>query len=330
MYDDDKIRDFLVGVGDEITDTMAQLLEDEQFAGIANLLIYQTATGGKRLRPALAILTTQALGGKKEETLELAATFEMIHQASLAVDDVVDGDFLRRGKPSTPAVFGMGAAVMGGTTLFSLAIKLGLDRNVAIGRLLSNTLVKMATGNSEEILVRKHFDIDQYLRVIRLKTASLFKAPCQMGAIVARANDLQQLAAKTYGENVGMMYQVADDLVDVLKTKTYDKPIGDMREGKVTYPVIHTYKTTQRDDIKETIEAFRKKKQLSQDDWILLFDSMDKNESIKATEELITQYRDQAIQSLGVFPDNKYTQMLKILPDYMKNALLSEIPERSS
>ena len=213
---------------------------------IRQIAEYIIGSGGKRLRPVLVLLATKACCGNTKSVdgaqIILAAVIEFIHTATLLHDDVVDESDLRRGQESAHAVWGNAASVLVGDFLYSRAFQLMVDvDSMAVMRVLSNATNLIAEGEVEQLLNMHDPDVDEarYFSVIEKKTAKLFEAACQVGAILADRPDLEAPMAE-FGRELGIAFQVADDVLDYTSdSATLGKNIGDdLAEGKPTLPVI--------------------------------------------------------------------------------------------
>ncbi len=203
---------------------------------------YIIGSGGKRLRPMLVILASQACGYQGKDHVTLAAIIEFIHTATLLHDDVVDDSDLRRGKESAHAVWGNAASVLVGDFLYSRSFQMMVGVNsMRVMEVLANTTNTIAEGEVEQLLNMHDPEVSQerYFSVIEKKTARLFEAACQMGAVLTGRNDLEASLA-TFGRELGTAFQVADDVLDYMAdTDTLGKNSGDdLAEGKPTLPLI--------------------------------------------------------------------------------------------
>jgi octaprenyl-diphosphate synthase len=205
---------------------------------------YIISAGGKRIRPVLVLLLANAYGYEGAAHHELAAVVEFIHTATLLHDDVVDESSMRRGRQTANALFGNAASVLVGDFLYSRAFQMmvGLD-NMRVMQILSDATNVIAEGEVLQLLNMHDPDVTQesYLKVIRSKTAKLFEAAAQLGALVAGANDAQVDAAGEYGRSLGTAFQLIDDVLDYAGDATeIGKNVGDdLREGKPTLPLIY-------------------------------------------------------------------------------------------
>ncbi len=202
------------------------------------------SAGGKRLRPLLHLLAARALGYAGDDHVQLAAVIEFIHTSTLLHDDVVDESDLRRGRKTANALWGNAASVLVGDFLYSRSFQLmvELDR-MPVMRILADTTNEIAEGEVLQLLHVANPDTDEaaYLRVIERKTAVLFAAATRLGAVLAGADPARQHAMARYGLELGMAFQIADDVLDYDgDAAALGKNLGDdLAEGKATLPLIH-------------------------------------------------------------------------------------------
>ncbi len=210
---------------------------------IPELAGHLIAAGGKRIRPLLTLASAALFGYKGTRQYQLAACVEFIHTATLLHDDVVDDSDQRRGRSSANALFGNEAAVLVGDFLFSRAFQLMTeDGSLEVLRILSGASAVIAEGEVLQLAAVNDVDTDEahYKRVIAAKTAELFAAACEVGAVVAERSPAECAAMRNYGMNLGMAFQIADDVLDyAAKRERLGKSLGDdFKEGKMTLPVI--------------------------------------------------------------------------------------------
>ena len=214
---------------------------DSDVALVRQVAQYLVSAGGKRLRPALLLLASGALGYRGENRFELAAVIEFIHTATLLHDDVVDASDLRRGRQTANAAFGNAAAVLVGDFLYSRAFQMMVEiGDMRVMEVLAEATNTIAGGEVMQLMGTHDPDVDEarYLEVIRRKTAKLFEAAARLGAVLSGRRDLEEgLAA--YGRHVGTAFQVIDDVLDY--SGDLGKNLGDdLAEGKPTLPLIYT------------------------------------------------------------------------------------------
>ena len=206
---------------------------------------YVLSSGGKRVRPALLLLAARLCGYEGDQAVPLASVVEFIHTATLLHDDVVDSATLRRGMASANTLWGNEASVLVGDFLFSksfsLMVRVG---SLDILRVLSNATTVIAEGEVLQLLCTGEIDLteQQYINVVRAKTAILMSAACEAGAILGGADQAQQKALADFGLELGIAFQFMDDLLDYTATEEeFGKSIGhDLEEGKITLPLIQT------------------------------------------------------------------------------------------
>jgi len=245
----------------EVDEVIRRRLSSE-VALIDQISHYIIGAGGKRIRPKLVLLSSAALGFRGPERFELAATVEFIHTATLLHDDVVDESSLRRGRQTANALFGNAASVLVGDFLYSRAFQM----MVSAGRMrvldvLADATNVIAEGEVLQLMNMHDPDlsVEDYLRVIRYKTAKLFEASMQLGAVLADAPAEVEQACAGYGRSLGTAFQLVDDLLDYEgDTKALGKNVGDdLREGKPTLPLLVAMErgtSAERDMIRHAIE----------------------------------------------------------------------------
>ena len=214
---------------------------DSDVALVRQVAEYLVASGGKRLRPALHLLASGALGFRGESRFELAAVIEFIHTATLLHDDVVDASELRRGRQTANAAFGNAAAVLVGDFLYSRAFQMMVEiGDMRVMEVLAEATNTIAGGEVMQLMGTHDPEVDEarYLEVIRRKTAKLFEAAARLGAVLAHRPELEEGLAE-YGRHVGTAFQLIDDVLDY--SGDLGKNLGDdLAEGKPTLPLIYT------------------------------------------------------------------------------------------
>jgi octaprenyl-diphosphate synthase len=225
-----------------------------RIALINQISSYIVEAGGKRIRPRLVLLFAQALGYDGPAQYELAATVEFIHTATLLHDDVVDESSLRRGLATSNAIFGNAASVLVGDFLYSRSFQMMVSvGNSRVLEVLADATNVIAEGEVLQLMNMHDADlsVDDYLRVIRFKTAKLFEASARIGAVLAGATPEQEDACATYGRALGTAFQLVDDLLDYEgSSEDLGKNVGDdLREGKATLPLLVALQRAGADEI---------------------------------------------------------------------------------
>jgi octaprenyl-diphosphate synthase len=205
---------------------------------------YIISAGGKRIRPLLVLLVANAYGYRGTHHHELAAVVEFIHTATLLHDDVVDESALRRGRATANALFGNAASVLVGDFVYSRAFQIMVGiKDMRVMQILADATNVIAEGEVLQLLNMHDPDVseERYLQVIRSKTAKLFEAAAQLGAVIAGASDIEVESAAEYGRSLGTAFQLVDDVLDYSgNAADIGKNVGDdLREGKPTLPLIY-------------------------------------------------------------------------------------------
>lgn len=276
---------------------------------IPELAGHLIAGGGKRMRPMLTLACASLLGYPGTRHHNLAAAVEFIHTATLLHDDVVDGSGMRRGKRTANLIWGNPASVLVGDFLFSRAFELMVeDGSLKVLRILSHASAVIAEGEVEQLTAQRRIDTDEdhYLQIISAKTAALFAAACRVSPVVAEASEDTELALECYGKNLGIAFQLSDDVIDYSSdTATMGKGVGDdFRDGKMTLPVILAYARgtdTDRAFWRSAIGGDR----TSDEDLAHATALLRSTDALADTIERARQYGRRAIDALGMFPASK-------------------------
>ena len=274
-------------------------------------------SGGKRLRPLLTSCSFQMCKDSNDDErkyIGLAAAVEFIHAATLLHDDVIDKSKNRRGSLSANEVWGNNTSVLVGDFLFSRAFQLMAKYgNIAVLKILSDTSVVISEGEILEIQNDKDPTINEdiYFKVINGKTASLFSAACQVGAMCAKINQEKIDALKSFGTNFGMSFQLIDDAIDYSSSTTMlGKNVGDdFKEGKITLPIILAYLRSndyEKEFWKKTIRHLDQNK----DDFSKAIEIINKYKCIEDTIDRAKHFANIAKDSLGIFDDSEYKEIL--------------------
>jgi len=298
-------------VASDMNGVNAVILERMQskVALIPELAGHLIAGGGKRMRPMLTLASANLLGYPGTRHHKLAAAVEFIHTATLLHDDVVDGSGMRRGKRTANLIWGNPASVLVGDFLFSRAFELMVeDGSLKVLRILSHASAVIAEGEVDQLTAQRRIETDEdhYLDIISAKTAALFAAACRVSPVVAEASEEAELALECYGKNLGIAFQLSDDVIDYASdTETMGKGVGDdFRDGKMTLPVILAYARGNMDD-----RAFWRSaiggERVSDDDLAHAIALLKETEALGDTIERARQYGRRAIDALAMFPASK-------------------------
>jgi len=272
------------------------------------------AAGGKRLRPMLTLACARMCGYEGERHVGLAGCVEFIHTATLLHDDVVDESNLRRGAASANAVWGNKSSVLVGDFLFSRAFELMVeDGNLDVLRILSQASSIIAEGEVLQLVTANDTETTEadYLEVIRSKTAKLFAAAAEIGAVVAERPKDEWRALDAFGHNLGMAFQLVDDVLDYsARQATLGKAVGDdFRDGKITLPVVLAFNAADAAEKafwRRTLEDLEQKKS----DFRRAVVILEKSGALTATVERAREYGLKARQALEPFPDSEIKSAL--------------------
>lgn len=276
---------------------------------IPELAGHLIAGGGKRMRPMLTLACANLLGYPGTRHHKLAAAVEFIHTATLLHDDVVDGSGMRRGKRTANLIWGNPASVLVGDFLFSRAFELMVeDGSLRVLRILSHASAVIAEGEVEQLTAQRRVETgeEQYLEIIGAKTAALFAAACRVAPVVAEASEDAELALECYGKNLGIAFQLTDDVIDYASdSATMGKGVGDdFRDGKMTLPVILAY-ARGSDEERVFWQAAIGGERVSDPDLAHAIDLMRSTDALSDTIEHARRYGRRAIDALAVFPASK-------------------------
>ena len=283
---------------------------------------YLRASGGKRVRPALTILANYAVGGdgSRYNSIRMATVMEFLHTATLVHDDIIDDADTRRDRPTVNAVYGNETAVLMGEWLYMSAFETSLaERSLPILDILTAVTRKMTEGELLQLTLLGRTDVSEsdYLDVLERKTAYLFSACCEVGAIMGNANEAERMALSNYGLNLGTAFQLTDDLLDFTASDdTLGKAAGvDLLAGKVTLPLIY---------LLESDKSAREKVERVIADGT--YDNVSRSELLNAVQRVgglerararADEFAEAARSALDVLPNSEYCEALKSIPTYV-------------
>ncbi|MEP6911571.1 MAG: polyprenyl synthetase family protein [bacterium] len=301
---------------------------------IAYLGEYLRESGGKRVRPALTILSNYAVGGDgaSYNSIRMATVMEFLHTATLVHDDIIDSADTRRNRPTVNALYGSETAVLMGDWLYMSAFETSLaERSLPILDILTRVTRKMTEGELLQLTTLDRTDIteQQYLDIIERKTAYLFSACCEVGAILGGAgapasskSDLSDIeperkALRDYGMNLGMAFQLTDDLLDFTSTdETLGKGAGvDLLGGKVTLPVIYLLASDGSASGKvQTVISERGYNSVTRGELLEAVDQAGASEQARVRAD---EYAEAARTALDILPESEYSESLRAIPTYV-------------
>lgn len=280
--------------------------------------IYQS--GGKRIRPALLLMAAKLFGYQGRKAKYYAAVMEFIHTATLIHDDIVDEATLRRGQTSANSLWGNDVTVLVGDYLYvrsmGLAIEMG---NLQVLQVISDVTLRMIEGMIVELTRAGDLSIseDEYLDILRRKTAYLFSGCSKIGAVLAEAGEEQQQLVADYGLNLGMAFQVVDDMLDfVADQKVLGKPVlSDLKEGHVTLPVLYALKAEPR--ATAIVQSVIERKALDDVSRKEILDLVRRHRVLEMTQQVAEDYSRRAKRTLEPLPDSVQKDSLLALADYV-------------
>ena len=278
------------------------------------------AGGGKRLRPALLLLSAKLFPGSERAAIRLGAVVEIIHTATLVHDDIIDEAKTRRGRPSANTQWGNSKCVLAGDWLYMQAFKIAVEeRNFRILDVLIELTQKMVEGELLQIeKLGQIITLEEHLDLIFRKTACLFSVCMRLGAVLGRATEEQEGRLAQYGRDLGMAFQIVDDVLDLTASEqVLGKPVGsDLREGKATLAVIHALERctpAERQAIETVLRegAFRS---VTHEQVLAI---LNRYESVDAALARASEYAEAARLGLYGFPESEIKRALLLIPDYV-------------
>jgi octaprenyl-diphosphate synthase len=324
------LNNLAAATGKEIFDLLQEDLVavEREFGGysvsnvqaITEIGEYLRQGGGKRLRPALLLLAAKLLNYQGRGAVRLGAVVEIIHTATLVHDDIIDDAETRRGRPSPNTIWGNPKCVLAGDWLYMQAFQISLEeRNLYVLDLLTELTKQMVEGELLQIeKLGSLISRDSHLDLIYRKTACLFAVCMQLGAVLAGANQEQQLLLREYGRAVGMAFQITDDVLDLTASEVVlGKPVAsDLREGKATLAVIHALeRCTPEERVQiQTVLEQRAFNGVTHQDILAI---LTRYESITAANQEAAKFAEHAIAQLQSFPENGFKRALLWLPQFV-------------
>ena len=285
---------------------------------------HHLSSGGKRLRALLTLESAKLTGFKGEKRdINLAACVELIHSATLLHDDVIDDSELRRGVKTTNSIWGNQSSILVGDYLLSRCFEMMVeDGDLEILKLLSSTSAKIAQGEVLQLQHKGEADLleETYIDIINLKTASLFSAATKTGACLSDSNEKEKKALESYGRNLGLAFQIADDALDYYaKEKLFGKEVGkDFFEGKVTLPLIIIFQKGNYEE-KNFLYNIMKKKNRTEEDFSETLALIYKYKAVETTFKKAEYFVNVSFDALAIFPDTEDKKILQNLTSFSLN-----------
>jgi len=298
---------------------------DSKVSLIKKMSDYHLRSGGKRLRALLTLGSAKLAGYDQKGTrdINLSACVELIHSATLLHDDVIDESDLRRGIKTSNALWGNQSSILVGDYILSRCFEIMVDDgDLEVLKLLSSTSSKIAQGEVKQLEHKGEADLleETYIDIINLKTAALFSAATKTGACLAGSNEKEKSALESYGKNIGLAFQIADDALDYYsKEIIFGKKIGkDFYEGKVTLPLIIIFQRADSDERNFLIETF-KKTERNKKDFEKTLELIKKYKAVEDSLQRAEYFVNVSHDALGIFEDCNEKKILQNLTGFSLN-----------
>ena len=285
---------------------------------------YHVKSGGKRIRPLLTLASAKLCGYKDgNRDINLAACIELIHNATLLHDDVIDNSELRRGNKTANSVWGNHSSILVGDYLFSRCFEMMVeDGSQEILKLLSSTSSRIAQGEVLQLEHKGQIDLleETYFNIINMKTAALFGAATRVGACLGNKSKKEKDALESYGKNLGLAFQIAYDALYYFSSKTiFGKEIGkDFYEGKTTLPLIIIFQRGNDEERNFLKEIFKKKKR-NEDDFSETLALINKYKAVQASFKRAEYFINVSYDALGIFQHSEEKKILQNLTEFSLN-----------
>jgi octaprenyl-diphosphate synthase len=283
---------------------------------------YLRASGGKRVRPALTILSNYAVGGDgaRYNSIRMATVMEFLHTATLVHDDIIDHADTRRNRPTVNALYGNETAVLMGDWLYMSAFETSLaERSLPVLDILTRVTRKMTEGELLQLTLLGKAEIteEQYLDVLERKTAFLFSACCEIGGILGGATDTQQTALRDYGLSLGTAFQLIDDLLDFTSSDdVLGKAAGaDLLGGKVTLPLIYLMESDP--SMADLVRSVLRAGDYGPGSRESLSEAISRTGTLARARRVADSYAEKAQAALDCLPESAYADSLRTIPSYV-------------
>lgn len=289
---------------------------------IAYIGDYLRESGGKRVRPALTLLANRAVGGdaRQPNVVRMATVMEFLHTATLVHDDIIDNAETRRNRPSINSRFGNQTAVLMGDWLYMSAFETSLqERSLAVLDILTAVTRKMTEGELMQLTLLGRADVseEQYFDVLRRKTAYLFSACCEIGALLGGCGEEERAALRDYGMNLGTAFQLVDDMLDFTSDEdVLGKAAGvDLLEGKVTLPLIHLL--GEKPELAKAVQAVMREGSYGEFSRASLIREAEKAGALERSRARAAAFAEAASSSLDGLRQSEYSEALRAIPSYI-------------
>ncbi len=314
----------LVGGKLDIVSQMIELKLKSKISLIHKMTSHHLNSGGKKIRPLLTLASAKLCGYKDgSRDINLAACVELIHSATLLHDDVIDNSDLRRGLKTANSIWGNQSSILVGDYLFSRCFEMMVeDGSVEILKLLSSTSSTIAQGEVLQLEHKGEIDLleETYFNIINMKTAALFAAATRVGACIGNKSKKEKDALESYGKNLGLAFQIADDALDYFsKKRIFGKEIGkDFYEGKTTLPLIIIFQRSNNEERNLLKEIFKKEKR-NEDDFSEILSLINKYKAIQVSLKRAEYFVNVSYDALSIFEDSKEKIILQNLTGFSLN-----------
>ena len=311
----DLLRDDLTAIEAEFErDTISSV------SAITDIGAYLRAGGGKRIRPALLLLSAKLLGYDGPGAVRLGAVVEIVHTATLVHDDIIDEAEIRRGRPSANTTWGNSRCVLAGDWLYMQAFKIALqERNLKVLDVLIDLTQQMVEGELLQMeKLGKCVNQQEHFDLIFRKTACLFATSMRLGAILGRAGEVEERRLEDYGRNLGMAFQIVDDVLDLTASEEIlGKPVAsDLREGKVTMAVIHALERCTPAE-RELVETVLRERAFQSVTHPQILEVLHRYGSIEAAHARAAEYSEAARSAICPFADSEIKRALLWVPEFV-------------
>ncbi|HID71828.1 MAG TPA: polyprenyl synthetase family protein [Thermoplasmata archaeon] len=282
---------------------------------------YLIKAGGKRIRPSFIFLAYKSVGGENiDEVLPISAAIEFIHTASLIHDDINDHSEVRRGTAATHVAFGPIKALVAGDFLFVKAFEIGGRYDYEIIKIIGRACTNLAEGEILQNEIKGKTDVDkkEYLNIISKKTASLISACLEIGAVLGKAKPIWRSSLREFGINIGLAFQIVDDVLDILgeKEKTGKLRGMDLREGQISLPILYALKELEGEE-KKFLKDVIEKKENDDEEIERAISLIKKSKAVERSYETAMAFANKAKELIFILPASKYRDHFEIVVEYI-------------